>query len=76
MPQSKKDLKKLRQKQNAEAGIVHDPKEGKRKANTVCTVCKSSFIVTAKGVEIKTHLEKHPGKTLADLFPDCATQYE
>jgi len=68
----------MKARQMQEAGIApHDPKAEKRKPSTVCSICKQTFTVTAKGIEIKTHVDnKHPKESIAKCFPDVAGQIE
>jgi len=68
MPQSKKDLRKLKQKHEAEQGIVHLKKAPNTSAK--CTQCNLSFRTTKRNVEILQHAQaKHSAKTFEECFP-------
>eukprot|EP00659_Diplonema_papillatum_P000799 gene799-1227_t len=59
--------------ERAKAGVVLD-KSGKPKKDakptTTCGVCKMSFNITKRNVEMKTHAEaKHPKSSLEECFP-------
>ena len=45
MPQSKKDLRKLKQKQNAEQGIVYDKKGPDAMRMVQCQGCKVNLFL-------------------------------
>lgn len=69
MPQSKKDLRKLHQRQAVERG---EPPTAKKAANTyaVCTICKLTFRTTKRNVELVQHVvAKHDKATFEQCFP-------
>ncbi|KAH3763121.1 hypothetical protein Pelo_5036 [Pelomyxa schiedti] len=68
MPQSKKDLRKLKQRQAAERG--EKPAE-KKAPNTFaqCTVCKVNFRTTKRNVELAQHAATHPKSSFEACFP-------
>lgn len=69
MPASKKDLRKLHQRQAAERGELPKPKKAPEES-CVCTICKATFRVTKRNVEIKQHQQaKHPDQTMEICFP-------
>jgi len=75
MPASKKDLRKLKQKQNVANGV--GDKDGKMpsqvKAEVVmvaCTICKQSIRMIKKNEQARVHVEsKHGGKKFEECFP-------
>ncbi|PRP86033.1 hypothetical protein PROFUN_05804 [Planoprotostelium fungivorum] len=68
MPQSKKDLRKAKQKENAAAGVVYQKKEPERMAK--CQKCKLDFRATKRNVELLSHATaKHSDSTFTDCFP-------
>jgi len=68
MPQSKKDLRKLKQKKDAEQGIVHLKKAPNTEAK--CTQCNLTYRTTKRNVEIFQHAAaKHPKNTFEECFP-------
>lgn len=77
MGQSKKDLKKQAQKNDAANGVTaadKDPKLAKKLAVlsnvTKCTICLTEFKVTAKMADAKCHAEsKHPKNKYEECFP-------
>jgi len=71
MPQSKKDMKKLKAKQDLANGVApFDKKADKKKGSATCSICKRVFIVTARGIDIKQHVESnHSKEGLATCFP-------
>jgi len=70
MPQSKKDLRKLKQKQAAEQGIVHEKKDPSKFTQAQCAKCKALFRTTKRNVEILHHQQaKHPESTFEECFP-------
>jgi len=75
MPASKKDLKKLKQKQNVAAGIGDEKGRlpSNNKAGNVmadCTICKQSIRMVKKNEQAKQHVEnKHSGKAFEVCFP-------
>jgi len=69
MPQSKKDIKRLKQKQNAEQGIVYQKKAPE--TSMKCTICKVEIRVTKTNTEIKSHAaSKHSKEGLKVCFPE------
>jgi len=75
MPQSKKDIKRLKQKQNLENGIVYQKKAPE--TSMKCTICKVEIRVTKTNTEIKSHAaSKHTKEGLAICFPELEEQQE
>mmetsp|Transcript_13312 Transcript_13312/g.17781 ORF Transcript_13312/g.17781 Transcript_13312/m.17781 type:complete len:123 (+) Transcript_13312:65-433(+) len=75
MPQSNKALKRREQARDAKAGIVRNEmvlrKQAKAKPDVFCTVCGTSFKLTKRNVDARTHAEsKHATKTFAECFPE------
>ena len=69
MPQSTKDLRKLRQKQAAERGEVRERQKPPTQF-TVCSICKLQIRLSKKNVELVQHVDsKHPGHTFEQCFP-------
>ena len=75
MPASKKDLKKLQQKKNVEAGIGDEkgrlPSQVKAPVvMAACTICKQQIRMIKKNEQAKTHVDsKHSGKKFEECFP-------
>jgi len=75
MPASKKDLKKLKQKQNVANGIGDEkgrlPSHNKpQNVMAACTICKQEIRMIKKNEQAKQHVQnKHSGKTFVDCFP-------
>ncbi|KAJ4459185.1 hypothetical protein PAPYR_4991 [Paratrimastix pyriformis] len=68
MPQSKKDLRKLHQKQKVAAGVA--PTERKApNTQAVCTACRAQFRTTKRNIEIYEHWEQRHGTT--HTFDQC-----
>jgi len=69
MPQSKKGLRKLKQKQNEENGVVYEKKAPEK--YSTCTICKIQIRVTKTNTEIKQHVDsKHAQTGIKTCFPD------
>jgi len=69
MPQSKKDLRRIKQKKNEENGVVYEKKAPEK--YSTCTVCKIQIRVTKTNTEIKQHVEsKHEKEGIKGCFPD------
>jgi len=66
MPASKKDARKQKQKLNG-GPLPHNQK--KEETAAVCTVCRASFRVTKRNVELVQHASKHAGKKFDECFP-------
>jgi len=75
MPASKKDLKKLKQRQNAAAGIGDEkgrlPSQVKDPVVMVaCSICKQQIRMIKKNEQAKVHVQsKHSNKKFDDCFP-------
>jgi len=75
MPASKKDLKKLKQRQNAAAGIGDE--KGRLPSNNKdpvvmasCSICKQQIRMIKKNEQAKVHVSsKHAGKKFDECFP-------
>merc|ERR1711944_398443 len=75
MPQSKKDLRAQKQRQNMKAGIGDE--KGRLPANqkaenvmAACTICKQSIRMIKANTQAKQHVEsKHSGKKFDECFP-------
>mmetsp|Transcript_18002 Transcript_18002/g.53539 ORF Transcript_18002/g.53539 Transcript_18002/m.53539 type:complete len:142 (-) Transcript_18002:15-440(-) len=81
MPLGGKALKRREQAKDAKNGIIRDEltlrKAANAKADVLCKLCATSFKLTKKNVDARTHAEsKHPGKTFAECFPDCIKHEE
>jgi len=69
MPASKKDLRRLKQKQNEENGVVYQKKPDEKFAK--CAICKTEIRITKTNTEIKQHAEsKHAQSGIKGCFPD------
>lgn len=84
MPATKADIRRKAMKKKVDEGYVKQkPGNAGQKITLNCSVCKKSFNQTAKGVEVKQHMELasekkgvHAGKSLTDLFgAGCAAFY-
>merc|ERR1712039_129664 len=75
MPQSKKDLRAQKQRQNMKAGIGDE--KGRLPANqkaenvmAACTICKQIIRMIKANTQAKQHVEsKHSGKKFDECFP-------
>ena len=76
MPLSGKAIKKRQQAADAKAGVVRDEmvlrKQATAKADVACKLCATSFKLTKKNVDARTHAaSKHPESTFEACFPVC-----
>eukprot|EP00887_Chlorella_sp_A99_P006208 scaffold3.g6208.t1 len=62
-------------KKNQPKGAASQLKTNAAANSIVCTICRSTFIVTSTEAKLKEHVEnKHDKKTFAECFPGWTKQ--
>ncbi|KAF5355967.1 hypothetical protein D9756_004249 [Leucocoprinus leucothites] len=61
--------KRERNQKSDPKGSKSQKKVNEAAKNIVCTVCKSSFLVTTRAPALEEHSQNKHGKTIAECFP-------